>query len=202
MIKTIMRLLVLVSVFVFCFCALPDSRYPSLKGLHKTVIFDQTMTEEDIAVTKQVMHAWECSTNNRIQFTYIQYPSEQELADITDLDHSVIIKNVETDDPRIHDRNGSMPPGTYTVAIYEAHRSQIPDILVAKAFISTNHEYGLYVEHELGHSFGLGHIENTLEPMIPIMDPIPSRSFGITNEDLLALAEHYGIPLEPRHVCQ
>ena len=117
MIGTIMRLLMLVSVFVFCFCALPDSRYPSLKGLHKTVIFDQTMTEEDIAVTKQVMNAWECSTNNRIQFTYIQYPSEQELADITDLDHSVIIKNVETDDPRIHDRNGSMPPGTYTVAI-------------------------------------------------------------------------------------
>jgi len=181
---------------------MPDPKHPSIRNLHKTVILDQSLTEEDVDSAIKAMHEWECATNHMVQFEIVKYPSEQELADITDLDHSVIIKNVQADDPRINKQNEKMAPGIHTVAIYEAYRSQLPDILIAKIFlVQHSNEYEIYVEHELGHSLGLDHIENSLAHDIPIMDPIPSRSRGITDEDLLALAELYGIPFALMHTC-
>src|SRR3984957_12962514 len=107
MMRAIWQFAILMFVFIFCFCALPG-RYPSLSYLHKTVIFDQSMTEEDIIATKKAMHAWECSTQGRVQFSVIKYPTEQDLANIIDLDRAVIVSNVSNNDSRITNEDVSM----------------------------------------------------------------------------------------------
>lgn len=203
MIRAISQLLLLLFVFIFCFCTLPSNKYPSVSYLHKTVIFDRSMTEEDIAATMRAIHSWECSTNGKAQFSIIKYPTEQNLADITDIDRSVIVSNVSREDSRITARDTSMAPGLYTVGLYLRSTSEIPIIILAKELIKPNtKEYELYIEHELGHALGLGHIENGMWPDIPIMDPNPSRSKGITKDDIAYLSQIYGIPFASMHACQ
>lgn len=200
--STFIKALTISTIFILCFCSLPQSKYADKKYLHEVVLLDNSLSEDDIPLVVEALRSWECSTRGIVQFTIIKYPTQYDLQYITDLDHTVIIENVPRTDYRITEQDVGMPPGLHVIGLFTRSGSSIPEILLTKEMLSGDRQYVLLAEHEIGHSIGLDHIEHPTGNVYPVMYPSPGTSDGITNEDLLQLAQIYGLNLRDMSPCQ
>jgi hypothetical protein len=155
-------------------------------NLHKTVYIEDNLSQPQITAVFDALMQWEYETHDMVQFDIKFYSSIAEEQTITDIGHSLIIRNTTAVNKEIFDADMKQDH-VLTVGIYTKNEHNIPMIMLVSDRLNI-YLYEITALHELGHSLGLFHEQDKNSIMYFNVNQGAGK---ITNIDLDQFCELY-----------
>jgi hypothetical protein len=128
-------------------------------NLHKTVYIEDNLSAWQVVEAVDALIKWEAATHDMAQFDIRFHTSISEEATITDICHSLIIRNTTSVNKEIAAAD-SPKDHLLIVGIYTKTEYNIPMIMLVDDRLDMS-LYETTLLHELGHSFGLFHEDDS-----------------------------------------
>lgn len=166
--------------------------------LHKTVYIDENFNDYEENVIINALKNWECSTHEMVKFDIKLHYSQADSIFITNKPGQLLILKTIGTDPLISSLDDKQDKTRRVVGVYYASQNEsIPFILLPTDRIR-DVNFKAIVEHEIGHSLGIGHITSRNAVMFRNIDQGSRR---IMHDDLEALCKSYWCDDDKMRAC-
>lgn len=159
----------------------PPREYPN--HIHRTLFLDREFSEEEAETITIAALEWTEATNYVLDLSIVKLPNQNELIGKDD----ILITSVSPDSPDI--MVSEFKSGHVLLGLY-SRKDELDSIQLVSSRI-TEKQYKAVVLHELGHAFGMDHIEG-LDGIDTLMCPFIEFGSGhITHTDLVNFCKLY-----------
>jgi hypothetical protein len=167
---------------------------PVHKGIVENLILSPRFTNVDVEIIHRAANQWQTATNGIASFVFIDLAHFTPIDDgiKNDIVHkSITVRPADADEDIVSIIDKVYNGNAVLIGYYDGLNLQhttFPDLFVVMDRLDSPDTERASFVHELGHSIGLGHIDNAPSVMTPM---IPDASEVITEQDLQQFCAHY-----------